>query len=118
LNHSIHQSGEARHGKCVRLYLVQPGRGGDGEVLQIVFKGAKVGKVAYWGKNPMGIKEGSVLTAHLTILWQKIMLLNGFMEMPFNESMSIVVPCKTQQEIDTYWKKLTAVVASLCSAVG
>jgi predicted 3-demethylubiquinone-9 3-methyltransferase (glyoxalase superfamily) len=46
------------------------------------------------------------------------MLLNGFMEMPFNESMSIVVPCKTQQEIDTYWKKLTAVVASLCSAVG
>jgi predicted 3-demethylubiquinone-9 3-methyltransferase (glyoxalase superfamily) len=83
-----------------------------------VFKGAKVGKVAYWGKNPMGIKEGSVLTAHLTILWQKIMLLNGFMEMPFNESMSIVVPCKTQQEIDTYWKKLMAVVASLCSAVG
>lgn len=71
-----------------------------------VFKGTKVGKFAYWGKNPMGVKEGSVLTAHLTILGQKIMLLNGFVDMPFNESISLVVPCKTQREIDHYWKKL------------
>ena len=73
-----------------------------------VFKGTKVGKFAYWGANPMGVKEGSVLTAHLTILGQKLMLLNGYMDMPFNESISFVVPCKTQREIDTYWKKLTA----------
>jgi predicted 3-demethylubiquinone-9 3-methyltransferase (glyoxalase superfamily) len=73
-----------------------------------VFKGTKVGKIAHWGKNPMGVKEGSVLTAHLTILGQKLMLLNGFVEMPFNESVSFVVPCKTQREIDTYWRKLTA----------
>src|SRR5690606_504661 len=46
--------------------------------------------------------------AHLTILGQKIMLLNGYVDMPFNESISFVVPCKTQREIDTYWKKLTA----------
>lgn len=73
-----------------------------------VFKGTKVGKFSYWGKNPMGVKEGSVLTAHITILGQKIMLLNGFMEVPFNDSMSFIVPCKTQKEIDTYWKKLSA----------
>lgn len=73
-----------------------------------VFKGTKVGKYAYWGKNPMGVKKGSVLTAHITILGQKLMLLNGFMKMPFNESISFVVPCKTQREIDTYWKKLTS----------
>jgi predicted 3-demethylubiquinone-9 3-methyltransferase (glyoxalase superfamily) len=73
-----------------------------------VFKGTKVDKFAYWGKNPMGVKEGSVLTAHLTILGQKIMLLDGQVEMPFNESMSFVVPCKTQKEIDTYWKKLSS----------
>ncbi len=73
-----------------------------------VFKGTKVGKSAYWGKNPMGVKEGSVLTTHLTILGQKIMLLNGYAEMSFNESISIIVPCKTQREIDTYWKKLSA----------
>ncbi len=56
----------------------------------------------------MGVKEGSVLTAHITVLGQKIMLLNGYVEMPFNESISFVVPCKTQREIDFYWKKLTA----------
>ena len=73
-----------------------------------VFKGTKVGKYSYWGKNPMGVKEGSVLTAHITVLGQKLMLLNGFVDMPFNESISFVVPCKTQPEIDRYWKKLTS----------
>lgn len=56
----------------------------------------------------MGVKEGSVLTMHITLLGQKIMLLNGFSEMPFNDSISFVVPCKNQREIDTYWKKLTS----------
>ena len=73
-----------------------------------VFKDAKVGKFSYWGKNPMGVKEGSVLTAHITILGQKLLLLNGYMDMPFNISFSFVVPCKTQSQIDYYWKKLTA----------
>lgn len=75
---------------------------------KFVFKGTKVGKTAYWGSNPMGVKEGSVLTMHLTILGQKIMLLNGYTPMTFNESVSFVVPCKTQREIDTYWKKLSS----------
>ena len=73
-----------------------------------VFKDTKVGKFSYWGKNHMGVKEGSVLTAHITILGQKLMLLNGYMDVPFNESISLVVPCKTQREIDYYWKKLIA----------
>lgn len=71
-----------------------------------IFKGTKIGKTSYWGSNPMGVKEGSVLTIHLTLLGQKIMLLNGYAQMTFNESISFVVPCKTQKEIDTYWKKL------------
>ena len=73
-----------------------------------VFKGTKVGKFSYWGENPMGVKVGSVLTAHLTILGQKLMLLDGQLKMPFNESISFVLPCKTQKEIDYYWKKLTS----------
>lgn len=73
-----------------------------------IFKGAKIGKTASWPSNPMGVKEGSVLTMHITLLGQKIMLLNGYVEMPFNESISFVVPCKTQREIDYYWKKLTS----------
>ena len=73
-----------------------------------IFKGTKIGKTAYWGSNPMGVKEGSVLTMHITVLGQKIMLLNGFVDMAFNESISFVVPCKNQREIDYYWKKLTS----------
>lgn len=73
-----------------------------------VFKGTKVGKTATWPSNPMGVPEGAVITMHLTILGQKIMLLNGFSPRTFNESVSFVVPCKTQREIDTYWKKLSA----------
>ena len=74
-----------------------------------IFKDAKIGKSSYWIKtNPMGVKEGEVLTTHITLLGQKIMLLNGFMEKEFNESISFVVPCKTQKEIDYYWKKLTS----------
>lgn len=73
-----------------------------------VFKGTKIGKTASWPSNPMGVKEGSVLTMHVTLLGQKIMLLNGYVEMPFNEAISFVVPCKTQREIDYYWKKLTS----------
>ena len=74
---------------------------------QSIFKGTKIGKTSYWGSNPMGVKEGSVLTIHLTVLGQKIMLLNGYTPMSFNESVSLIVPCKTQREIDHYWKKLT-----------
>lgn len=73
-----------------------------------IFKDSKIGKTAYWGSNPMGVKEGSVLTMHITLLGQKIMLLNGYTDMVFNDSISFVVPCKTQREIDTYWKKLTS----------
>ncbi len=74
-----------------------------------IFKGTQIGKAAYWpDSNPMNVKGGSVLTMHITLLGQKIMLLNGFMEQPFNESISFVVPCKTQREIDNYWKKLSS----------
>ena len=78
------------------------------EFYKSVFKDTKIGKSAYWGSNAMGIKEGSVLTTHITLMGQRIMLLNGYMKLEFNNSMSFVVPCKTQREIDTYWKKLTS----------
>ena len=73
-----------------------------------IFKNTKVGKTAYWINNPMGVKEGSVLTMHITIMGQKIMLLNGYSKTTFTDSISFIVPCKTQREIDTYWKKLTS----------
>ena len=39
---------------------------------------------------------------------QDFVALNGGPEFKFNESISFVVNCKTQAEVDWYWKKLTA----------
>lgn len=39
---------------------------------------------------------------------KKFMALNGGPQYKFNEAVSFVVDCETQQEIDHYWKTLTA----------
>jgi len=39
---------------------------------------------------------------------QKFMGLNGGPQFKFDEAVSFVVNCKTQEEIDYYWEKLTA----------
>lgn len=38
----------------------------------------------------------------------KYMGLNGGPEFTFNEAVSFVIPCDTQEEIDHYWSQLTA----------
>ena len=38
---------------------------------------------------------------------QTVMALNGGPKFTFNESVSLVVNCDTQEEIDHYWEKLT-----------
>lgn len=39
---------------------------------------------------------------------QKFMCLNGGPKFQFNESVSFVIECDTQEEIDGYWNKLTS----------
>jgi predicted 3-demethylubiquinone-9 3-methyltransferase (glyoxalase superfamily) len=39
---------------------------------------------------------------------KKIMALNGGPQFTFNEAVSLVVECNTQEEIDHYWASLTA----------
>ena len=41
------------------------------------------------------------------LMGQKFMALNGGPEYKFNEAVSFVVNCETQEEIDYYWEKLT-----------
>jgi predicted 3-demethylubiquinone-9 3-methyltransferase (glyoxalase superfamily) len=49
-----------------------------------------------------------VMMAEFEIEGQKFMALNGGPMYKFNEAVSFFVSCKTQQEIDTLWEKLTA----------
>ena len=48
------------------------------------------------------------MTIEFEIEGQQFTALNGGPHFKFNESVSFVVNCKTQVEVDYYWKKLTA----------
>jgi predicted 3-demethylubiquinone-9 3-methyltransferase (glyoxalase superfamily) len=49
-----------------------------------------------------------VLTVEFEIVGQKFTALNGGPQFKFNESVSFVVNCETQEEVDYFWEKLTA----------
>jgi predicted 3-demethylubiquinone-9 3-methyltransferase (glyoxalase superfamily) len=51
--------------------------------------------------------EGSLLSINFTLSGVEFIALNGGPQFKFNESVSFLVHCESQQEIDRYWKKLT-----------
>jgi two-component system sensor histidine kinase QseC len=72
-----------------------------------VFKDAKLGRMARYGKEGPG-PEGAVMTAEFELFGQKFVALNAGPMFKFNESISFVVNCENQEEVDYYWDKLTA----------
>jgi predicted 3-demethylubiquinone-9 3-methyltransferase (glyoxalase superfamily) len=52
--------------------------------------------------------KGGVLTIAFELDGQKFTVLNGGPLFKFTEAISFVVRCDTQQEVDEYWRKLTA----------
>jgi predicted 3-demethylubiquinone-9 3-methyltransferase (glyoxalase superfamily) len=76
-----------------------------------IFKDSKVGRVLRYDENTAkaaGGPVGSVLTIEFEIEGQKFVALNGGPQFKFNESVSFVVNCETQDEVDYFWEKLTA----------
>ena len=71
-----------------------------------VFKNSKVGSFTRWPEGGPG-PAGQVLTASFTLDGQEFTALNGGPQFKFNESISFVVDCETQEEVDYYWNKLT-----------
>ena len=49
-----------------------------------------------------------MLTIEFEIEGQKFVALNGGPLFKFNESISFVINCETQEEVDYFWEKLTA----------
>ena len=70
-----------------------------------VFKDAKLGRMARYGKGGPG-PEGAVMTAEFELFGQKFVALNAGPMFKFNEAISFVVNCDTQEEVDYYWTKL------------
>ncbi len=88
-----------------------------------IFKNSEVGKIARYGEEASKISKsgrppGSVLTVEFEIEGQKFVALNGGPLFKFNESISFVVNCETQEEVDYFWKKLTPMADRNHSAVG
>ena len=75
------------------------------------FKNSKIDKIARYGKEgekATGRPAGSVMTVEFQLEGQKFVALNGGPRFKFTEAVSFVVNCKTQAEVDTFWKKLSA----------
>ena len=51
-------------------------------------------------------EPGSIMTVDFELDGQSFTALNGGPEFKFNESISFVVLCDTQEEIDRFWEKL------------
>ena len=55
-----------------------------------------------------GQKEGSVMTIAFELDGQKFTAINGGPHFKFTEAVSFAVNCKSQEEVDKYWDKLTS----------
>ena len=76
-----------------------------------IFKNSKVRKITRYdkaGEKVSGRPAGSVMTVEFQLDGQDFIALNGGPEFKFTEAISFVVNCKTQTEVDWYWKKLSA----------
>jgi predicted 3-demethylubiquinone-9 3-methyltransferase (glyoxalase superfamily) len=72
-----------------------------------IFKNSKAGKITRYGDAGPGPK-GTVMTASFQVEGQEFVALNGGPQFKFSEAISFVVNCKTQEEVDYYWEKLSA----------
>lgn len=75
-----------------------------------IFRNSGIGRISRFGKEGYEIHnmpEGTVMTVEFTIEGQKFVALNGGPIFKFNEAISFIVNCETQEEIDYYWKKLS-----------
>lgn len=74
-----------------------------------IFKNSKVDGILRYGDDESPDKEGAVKHAQFSLSGQKFMVMesNHNHNFMFNEAISLVVDCETQEEIDYYWNKLT-----------
>ena len=75
-----------------------------------VFHNAKVGDILRYRKNEEPDKEGTIKYAAFTLEGHEFAAMDSAREhnFTFNEAISVMVHCDTQEEIDYYWGKLSA----------
>lgn len=84
-----------------------------------VFKDARILNTVYYPSSPEeGLADfqlhlaGKELSLDFELLGTNFTAINAGPEFKFNESVSFMVPCQDQSEIDYYWEKLSRVPES------
>lgn len=72
-----------------------------------IFPNSRIVKVARYSAAGPG-PAGSVMTVAFELDGQSFIALNGGPHFKFTEAVSFVVNCQSQEEVDTYWHKLSA----------
>jgi predicted 3-demethylubiquinone-9 3-methyltransferase (glyoxalase superfamily) len=75
-----------------------------------IFKNSKITSVSRYGDEAAkvsGRPAGSVMTVAFTLDGQDFTALNGGPLFKFTEAISFVAHCKTQEEVDHLWEKLS-----------
>ena len=75
-----------------------------------IFKNGRVKKITRYGKEGHDIHkmpEGTVMTVEFELEGQTFVALNGGPVFKFNEAVSFIVNCDSQEEIDYYWERLS-----------
>jgi predicted 3-demethylubiquinone-9 3-methyltransferase (glyoxalase superfamily) len=71
-----------------------------------IFNNSRVVNITRYGDAGPGPK-GSVMTVVFELDGQQFTALNGGPQFKFTEAISFSVPCKTQEEVDKFWDKLS-----------
>jgi predicted 3-demethylubiquinone-9 3-methyltransferase (glyoxalase superfamily) len=71
-----------------------------------IFKNSKVVSVSRYGEGAPAPK-GTVMVATFEIEGQRFHALNGGPLFTFTPAISFLIDCKTQQEVDEFWEKLS-----------
>jgi predicted 3-demethylubiquinone-9 3-methyltransferase (glyoxalase superfamily) len=76
-----------------------------------VFKNSKLGTIARYGAAQEPDQEGTVMFADFMLEGQWFAAMDSAHEhqFAFNEAISFLVDCDSQEEIDAYWERLSAV---------
>jgi len=76
-----------------------------------LFPASKVETIQRYGKGELPDQEGTVRYAEFSLLGQQFRSMDSAYEhaFSFNEAISFIVHCDTQEEIDRYWEALSAV---------
>jgi predicted 3-demethylubiquinone-9 3-methyltransferase (glyoxalase superfamily) len=81
------------------------------EFYTAIFRNSRIVEVARYGeagREIHGKPAGTVMTVAFQLEGQAFTALNGGPMFKFNEAISFQVSCKTQEDVDHYWEKLSA----------